>query len=305
MKESIPLVDLSKAILQPLKDPVFANANITVDVLRLDQIHPVISGNKWFKLKYSLIKVRDEGLDGIITQGGAYSNHLLATAFACHGPGLKCIGLIRGEEPKVLSPTLLDLQQLGMQLEFINREEYRQKDQLKFSWTQKHSNLLWVEEGGQGKLGVLGSEEILDLVNTSEFSHILCAVGTGTMLAGIINGSKENQKVVGITVLKISDPKNNDIEAFLQKHTNKKNYEIKYEFHEGGYAKINSSLLQFMNDIYSRSCVPTDFVYTGKLMKAVYELVITDYFQAGTRVLVIHSGGLQGNRSLEPGSLVF
>lgn len=305
MKKSIPLADLSKAILHPLKEPVFANANITVDVLRLDQIHPVISGNKWFKLKHHLIKVKDQALEGIITQGGAYSNHLLATAFACNELGLKSIGLIRGEEPKVFSPTLLDLQQLGMHLEFINREEYRQKDWLKSSWTQKHSNLLWVEEGGQGKLGVLGAEEILDLVNVSEFSHIICAVGTGTMLAGIINGSQENQKIIGISVVKISDHKNNDLEIFLQEYCNKKNYEIKYEFHEGGYAKINSSLLQFMNDIYSRYYLPTDLVYTGKLLKAVYELAITDNFQAGSRVLVIHSGGLQGNRSLESGSLVF
>ena len=298
-------VDLARAITQSLRDPLMDKKGLHADVLRLDLIHPIISGNKWFKLKYHLQEAKRLNKTGLVSFGGAFSNHLLAAACASALEGLESVAIIRGEEPAVYSPTLLQLQQYGMQLVFISRNDYKNKAQLQESLSPQFNNHYWINEGGQSEWGIKGAAEILSLVPDMDHSHIICAVGTGTMMAGLINSSRPHQHVIGIPVLKISNHNENDLISFLNKNSTNDRYTISYNHHEGGYAQKNESLIRFMNKFYMQHSIPTDFVYTGKLFKGIYQLIEQDYFPAGSKLLLIHSGGLQGNRSLTEGSLIF
>ncbi len=298
-------VDLTRAITQSLQDPLLDKKGLHAEVLRIDLIHPIISGNKWFKLKYHLQEAKRLGKTGLISFGGAFSNHLLATACAAALEGLDSVAIVRGEEPADYSPTLLQLRQYGMQLIFVSREAYKNKTELQDNLSQRFNNYYWINEGGQSEWGIKGATEIHSLVPASDHSHIICAVGTGTMLTGIINSSRPNQHIIGIPVLKIADHQHNDLLSFLKKNTTNDRYTILYNHHEGGYAQKNESLIRFMNEFYQQHLIPTDFVYTGKLIKAVYQLVEQGYFPTSSKLLMIHSGGLQGNRSLPVGSLDF
>jgi 1-aminocyclopropane-1-carboxylate deaminase len=296
--------DLNKVELQPLTDPLFEKKEIRIDVLRLDKIHTIISGNKWFKLKYCLQEVIDQDKKGIITFGGAYSNHLVATAYACKQAGLSSIGIIRGEEPATYSATLQDLPLYGMRLEFFSRQAYKDKQTIEHL-KEIYPDFLMVDEGARGTSGIRGAEEILQIAPFQNYSHIMCSVGTGTMMTGILNKALPYQCIIGISSLKLPEESNSEISDFIFRNSTSANYTILNRFHFGGYGKKSDSLIQFMNDFYLRHVVPTDFVYTGKLFYAAMQLVEEDYFQPGNSILIIHSGGLQGNRSLPIGTLKF
>ena len=296
--------DISKADIQQLDDRLLIQQSIEMDVLRLDKIHTIISGNKWFKLKHYLIDAKTSGKRGILTFGGAYSNHLLATAYACKIAGLFSIGIIRGEKPSKYSPTLLDLQSNGMELKFYSREEYKQPHLIN-ELREAYPDFLLIEEGGRGLPGIKGAEEILHLYNTRLYSHIICAVGTGTMITGIINSLSPDRLVVGIAALKIENTGDADINAYIKSHSNVGNFYLQPHFHFGGYAKKTDELIGFMNQFYVQHQIPTDFVYTGKLFYATIKMIADGFFPPGSKLLVIHSGGLQGNRSLPAGTLCF
>jgi 1-aminocyclopropane-1-carboxylate deaminase/D-cysteine desulfhydrase-like pyridoxal-dependent ACC family enzyme len=287
-------------VTQTLRKPLFKTKGISVDVLRLDLMHPVISGNKWFKLKYHLAEAIEQKKKGFITFGGAYSNHLVATACASHENNLESIGIIRGEEPSIPNMSIRQMKHFGMQLMYVSREDYRKKDALieKFS-----KDYYLVPEGGQSLQGVHGASEILDLT-TDNYTHVVCPVGTGTTLAGLVQSARDNQQVIGISALKIASV-NNEIEHFIQSIAGEKTFTIIYDYHFGGYAKKTDELIAFMNALYNEENIPTDFVYTGKTFFAVHELAGDDFFSSGSRVLIIHTGGLQGNLSLPKGTLVF
>lgn len=274
------------------------NGRIEAAVLRLDRIDRRISGNKLFKLKYYLQHAIGSNKKGIISFGGAWSNHLLAVAAACRQSGLESIGIIRGEEPRELSSTLIDAKQLGMQLIYISRHDYRDKKVPSIDGVEQY---LVVPEGGYGLEGARGAAEILDLA-PGRFTHYCCAVGTGTTMAGLVNGVHDDQQVVGINVMK-----NKGLEEEIARLVSGKraNRALIHDYHFGGYAKHSPELLAFMNDLYEKTHVPTDIVYTGKLLYAVCDLASKDYFPEGSKVLIIHSGGLQGNRSLPEGALTF
>jgi len=297
------LPDIMKVAAQTLTDPIFEQLKINVTVLRLDKIHAIISGNKWFKLKYYLKRASDLQKKGVVTFGGAFSNHLIATAYACKQSGLSSIGVIRGEEPAVYSPTLQDAGSYGMKLLFQSRQAYKDRH-LILELQQSHPDYLLVEEGGRGHLGVKGAEEILHLVPSHHYTHILCAIGTGTMISGIINSALVTQQIIGIPVIKMANSHCEAVE-FINAHTTAVNFSIQNDFHFGGYAKKNNTLIQFMNDFYHQHAIPTDFVYTGKLFYGAMKLVEKNFFVAGSNILIIHSGGLQGNRSLPEGLLHF
>ena len=304
MIQSPELPDISKANIQPIHDSQLEKMGVSMAVLRLDKIHTIISGNKWFKLRYYLEDAIEQGKKGILTLGGAYSNHLVATAYACALTGLEAIGIVRGEEPRVYSPTLTDASLYGMKFRFEPRQSFRNSDW--FLRLQKdYSEYLVIDEGGRGREGIKGAEEILQIQHVSDYSHILCAVGTGTMMTGLINSSSEAQHIIGIPVLKISQHPTNDIADFVTLNSSSNNFSFQYDFHFGGYAKRTPELLTFMNNWFSKHHIPTDFVYTGKLFYAAYALVSTEYFTPGSKILVVHSGGLQGNRSLPPHVLDF
>ncbi len=301
--KTVTVVDIHKAFLQPLLLPEAAARDILIDVLRLDQVHPVISGNKCFKLKYHLLNATEQKKKGVLTFGGAWSNHLVATAYAAKDAGLSCIGIVRGEKPAYLSNTLQDAVGYGMELLFISREQFAaDNDQY---WKDHYPDHLVVPHGGGGEEGIRGAAEILQLVNADIYTHIACAVGTGTMFAGLVRASLSHQQVLGISSLKIADPQRNSILDFVQRHVHQTNFQLFYTYHFGGYAKKNEALLQFMNRLYDLYHLPTDLVYTGKLLFGITDLINNNFFHANSRLLIVHSGGLQGNRSLAPGILRF
>jgi 1-aminocyclopropane-1-carboxylate deaminase len=286
----------------PVQNAVYTAENIRMDVLRLDEMHPVISGNKWFKLKTYVADAVAQQKKAILTFGGAYSNHIVATAAAAAANGMTSVGVIRGEQPDVLSPTLLQAQQYSMQLFFISREAYKKKviPTAVYGFLKK-SDLYFVPEGGYGEKGAQGSMDILKRSATETYTHIVAAVGTGTMLAGLVNAAQPVQQVIGISVLKNNFSIENEVQRLL--HPQKTNYVILHDFHFGGYAKHTPALMQFMNDWFRETGIPTDFVYTAKTFYAADQLIRSRYFPAGNSLLLIHSGGLQGNRSLPAGTL--
>lgn len=280
-------------------DPVnFLTQNgVEVSVLRLDKIHPIISGNKWFKLKFYLQEAQQKGYNQIVSFGGAYSNHIVATAAACAALGFRSTGIIRGEEPKVYSPTLQTAQELGMKFLFVSREDYRQKR----IPAEVNESAYIIPEGGYGVKGAEGAATIP--YPLSAFDTICCAVGTGTMIAGLANSKPASVKLHGFSVLKNNFSIQTEIQSLLKDPSIA--ITLHPNFHGGGYAKYTPQLIQFMNDLYHHSGIPTDFVYTGKLFYGVYQLIEEGYFKAGSRLLLIHSGGLQGNLSLGKGTLIF
>lgn len=291
-------------ILQPF-DTTWLPADIRAAMLRLDRLHPLVSGNKWFKLKYNLLAAAGRP---IVTFGGAYSNHILAAAAACQMQGLPCTGIIRGERPAMPGPTLQKAAELGMQLVYVSRDDYRRLTQQLPPAAEIHRitgvpDAYVVPEGGHNALGAKGCEEILALADVAAYTHIICAVGTGTMMAGLVNAAA-TQQVTGISALKgaLSLPEST---ATLVHQNNRTPWRILHDFHEGGYAKISDALLVFMNDFYRQTGIPLDRVYTAKMAMAVQQLLQQSFFPPGSRLLLIHSGGLQGNDSLAPGVLCY
>ncbi len=272
---------------------------IEVDVLRLDKISPVVAGNKWFKLRYYLEEAKSQHKKSILTFGGAWSNHIIATAAICKMQGLNSIGIIRGEEPKELSFTLSYAKELGMQLVFISRSDYQQK---KIPATLQTNDFYIINEGGYGKIGAKGASTILDHCDKI-YTHYCCAVGTGTMMAGLINAVSPTQQVLGISSMKNNTALEEMIQVLVSPNEN--GWELIHDYHFGGYAKHQPALFGFMNEFYKQTSIPSDFVYTGKLFYAISDLIGKNYFPPGSKLLVIHSGGLQGNISLPAGTLIF
>ncbi len=273
-------------------------------MLRLDLIHPVLSGNKWFKLKYYLQQAIAQK-QGILTFGGAYSNHLVATAIACKLGGIPSIGIVRGEPAATLSPTLLEVQAYGMQLQFVSRTGFQDDQALIAAMQEAHPDYLVVPAGGQGEAGVRGATEILSLVNLQAYTHVACAIGTGTMFTGLIKALLPHQHALGFSSLKIAGHNHNSILDFVKTFVTPSRFSVLYDYHFGGYARKSSTLIAFMNDLYQTHRLPTDFVYTGKLMYGINDLIDKGYFPGNSHMLIIHSGGLQGNRSLTPETLSF
>ncbi|MDR3712227.1 MAG: 1-aminocyclopropane-1-carboxylate deaminase [Puia sp.] len=301
------IADTSLATLDRLDLPELAERGIQADVLRLDKIHPVISGNKWFKVKYYLQKALQNQHIAILTFGGPYSNHIVAAARAAREAGLGSIGIIRGERPETLSHTLQNALDDGMRLQFISREEYRRKTDAFFlsRILGENPGTCLVPEGGAGPEGIRGCEEILQLVDKEKYTHILCAAGTATLLRGLINASGPRQEIIGISVLKGFSELPPDCGEGHLPAEKVSNGRLIADYHFGGYARRSGPLFAFMNKWYGLTGIPTDFVYTAKLFYAAFDLVKTGYFPQGSRLLLIHSGGLQGNLSLEPGILSF
>lgn len=296
------LINEKKVRIQPLHAPWLDDYKVQLDVLRLDELHPVVSGNKWFKLYYYLQEAIAQQYQTVATFGGAYSNHIVATAFACKAVGLKSVGIIRGEEPLNCSHTLLQAKAQGMQLHFVSREKYKQKEFLK----TLYPNAYRINEGGYGAQGVAGAALILQQVSQVEqYTHITCAVGTGTTLAGIITAALSYQNIVGISVLKGYTSLENEVKSLLPFSANHQQFSICHDFHFGGYAKYNHDLLAYMNAIWKEHQLPLDFVYTAKALYGTEAMIQQKIIPQGSRVLMVHTGGLQGNLSLPAGTLAF
>ncbi|MFV8440747.1 1-aminocyclopropane-1-carboxylate deaminase/D-cysteine desulfhydrase [Flavobacterium sp. LB2P44] len=276
---------------------LFQNS-ISVQIKREDLIHPFVSGNKFRKLKYNLLKAKEENQDTIVTFGGAFSNHIAAVAYAGKEKGFKSIGIIRGDEiAKKISenPTLLFAQNCGMKFEFISRDEYRQKNELSFleSLKQKFGKFYLIPEGGTNDLAIKGCQEILT-TDDAEFDYICCSIGTGGTISGIINTALAHQRVLGFPALK-GDFLQEEIRNFVQND----NWELITEYHFGGYAKVNTILIDFINQFYSENKIPLDPIYTGKMVFGVIDLIHKNYFPANSKILLIHTGGIQGIQGMK------
>ncbi len=275
----------SSLTVQEVKSELFIEQKIKLFVLRLDLIHPITGGNKLFKLKYNLLKAKEENYDTLLTFGGAFSNHIAATAMAGKENGFKTTGIIRGEKILPLNKTLQFAADCGMQLKFISREEYRKKDTPEFihSLIQQFKKFYLIPEGGSNKLGVKGCKEIVDAIDL-DFDYVCCAVGTGTTLKGIASSLKSHQKVIGISVMQ-------DESLVTQLQT--ANCKLFSNYHFGGYAKTSVELNNFVFNFNHQTGITIEPIYTGKMFYGLYDLIQKNHFNSGSAILAVHTGGLQ------------
>ena len=271
--------------------------SISLTIKREDLIHPVVSGNKFRKLKYNLLQAKKENKKNLLTFGGAFSNHIAAVAFAAKENGFDSIGIIRGDELRDKidgNPTLKFAQQCGMQFEFVSREAYRMKSESSFldDLKLKFGDFFLIPEGGTNEWAVKGCQEILT-AEDSAFDYICCAVGTGGTISGIVNSALPHQKVLGFPALK-GDFLQDEIRIFVQNE----NWELITDYHFGGYGKVNEELICFINQFYSDNQIPLDPIYTGKMVFGVIDLIHKNYFPVHSNILLIHTGGLQGIRGM-------
>ena len=285
------LLSTNVSIEQKVILPEFEEKGVNVFIKRDDLIHPFISGNKWRKLKYNYEEYIHSGCRGILTFGGAFSNHIIATAAFCAEKHISCVGIIRGEEPKEINHILLLSRLWGMKLEFVSRDEYRDKEQISKQWQQK--GYFVIPEGGENEAGVKGCEEIVtELVQN--YDHIICASGTGCTIAGIVRSVVNNNLKThchSVPVLKQGEFIYKSVGQYV-KQTGQ--FTVHPDYHFGGYAKTTLELLKFVQRIASETGILTDPVYTGKMFFALTDLVNKGYFKKHETILAIHTGGLLG-----------
>lgn len=286
--------------IQPLHRGWYTQFVQGIDMLRLDVIHPIVSGNKWYKLQHYLKDAVEKEADTILTFGGAYSNHLVATAAAARQHGFKSIGIVRGLHGEAdLSKTLQDCKALGMQLHFIERAEYSKKYDADYqqSLQVQFPQAYIINEGGAGELGVAGSKTIANYI-PSRYTHVCLSVGTGTTLAGIRLGLPEYIQVHGYVPMKGGSYVRETIDAYLP-NTLQKSYTLHDDWHLGGFGKYTEEQIAFMNSFYEANNIPLDMVYTAKMMMGISAQLKAGYFLQDAQILCIHTGGLQGNSSIQ------
>lgn len=269
------------------------NSSIELFIRREDLIHPFVSGNKFRKLKYNLHQAHNESQTTLLTFGGAFSNHIAATAYAGKENGFKTIGVIRGDELESKinqNPTLKFAQDCGMKFDFVSREQYQLKESNDFieKLEQKFGSFYLIQEGGTNDLAIKGCEEILS-EEDDKYDFICCSIGTGGTISGLINNSFSHQKILGFPALK-GDFLQKDICKFAKKE----NWELITDYHFGGYGKVSVELIEFINLFYKQNTIPLDPIYTGKLVFGVIDLINKKYFPENSKILLIHTGGIQG-----------
>ncbi len=284
---------LPQIVNQPFPLDLFSISNYTLEIKREDQLHSDISGNKYRKLKYNILEANSLLKKTLLTFGGAYSNHIVATAAVGKIYGFKTIGVICGEEliNKIEgNPSLSYAKKNGMKFHFITREEYKHKSLPYFieNLKNQYGDFYVLPEGGINELAVKGCEEILDK-SDSIFDYVCAAVGTGGTLSGLIRSSYSHQSILGFSALK-GNFKTSNIEEF----TSKSNYTILDDYCFGGYAKIDRELIRFINTVSEITGIPLDPVYTGKMLYGIIDLIKKGFFKENSRILAIHTGGLQG-----------
>ncbi|MFL5730407.1 MAG: 1-aminocyclopropane-1-carboxylate deaminase/D-cysteine desulfhydrase [Cytophagaceae bacterium] len=287
--------------LQKISEPLFEQKGIELFIKRDDLIHSEISGNKWRKLKYNLKEAEKQGKKTLLSFGGAYSNHIYALAAAGKEFGFKTVGIIRGKDASEENPTLSFARKCGMELELIDRDEYRKKNEADF--IQK-LRLRWedpyiIPEGGANIQGAMGCAEIIPEIDIP-FDYICCPCGTGTTLAGLVAGLKGKSQALGFAVLKNGSFLEEEVRNLLSEEAKSyRNWSINTDYHFGGYAKTDQSLLQFMNGLEQKHQIPFEPIYTAKMMYGIYDLASKGFFKEGQRLVALHTGGLQGLAGLK------
>jgi 1-aminocyclopropane-1-carboxylate deaminase len=287
--------------LEEVKDPLLNERKISLLIKREDLNHRDLSGNKWHKLKYNIREARKQGKNTLLTFGGAYSNHIYATAAAGKIFNLKTIGIIRGEEHLPLNPTLSFAKDNGMKLYYLDRTSYRQKNSLEIinQLQEKFGDFYLLPEGGTNEFAVKGCSEIIGEIKI-DFDYVCCPCGTGGTLAGLISGLNGKNFALGFAVLKGASFLKENVQSLLQNSNNNslQNWDINLDYHFGGYARMDSDLLDFVKRFTSLTKIPLEPIYTGKMLFGIYDLVAKGFFKEGSQIIVVHTGGLQGLKGL-------
>lgn len=314
---NLDILSIASSPIELLNNALLDSHGMRVYVKRDDLIHPSVQGNKWRKLKYNLMKIKELNIPTLLTFGGAFSNHIHATAAAGQLFGIKTIGIIRGERADPLNNTLIFAENHGMKLYFVSREEYKNKPALTHALNDTFGDVYVLPEGGTNDLAVVGSKEIVKEINQQIFPQpdfLVVACGTGGTIAGMIKAADERQTVIGFAVLKgnflhkdVSNLINlsEDSSFFKKKNDellkkndinphNQSNWSINTDYHFGGYAKSNPELIEFINRFKAQHGIPLDPVYTGKMFFGLFDLIKKGYFPRGSTIVAVHTGGLQG-----------
>lgn len=285
--------------IQKINDKLFEKKEVAVAVKREDVIHPYVSGNKWRKLHYNLEEAKAAGHTTLLTFGGAFSNHIYATATAAKEAGFQSIGIIRGDElaGKPLNKTLKFAQNHGMKLQFVDRKAYRKKTEGPFieELHEKYGGFFLIPEGGTNQAAVKGCEAIVT-GEVKNYDFVCCSVGTGGTLSGIVSGMNGAGKVIGFSALKGNFLKAEVAKLLEEGHIPFNNWQIMTDYHFGGYAKATDDLMEFKKHFERRHLISLDQVYTAKMMYGIYDLIKKGHFPVGSKILAVHTGGLQGNQ---------
>lgn len=290
------IIDDRLAVIQPLNKFWYGNKVASIDMLRLDKLHPIISGNKWYKLRLNLLKAQELRRKTIITFGGGYSNHLVATAYAASQYGLASVGIVRGHYAQ-LTPTLEQCKSFGMELLFVNQEDFDNRHQPEWitNLATDFDNEFIIPEGGANEYGRKGAALINRFINNT-YSHVLLAVGTGTTMAGILQQLPTTIKAIGYVPMKQCHEQHNYIAAHIE--STRSNWHLITDDRLGNFGKWNHELIAFMNRFYEEHNIPLDVVYTSRMMYKLEAMLEDNQFSTCDRILCIHSGGLQGNASV-------
>lgn len=298
---------METSLIERINEQLFETKNVIVDVLREDLNHPIIQGNKLRKLHYNLKNAKKKGNKTLLTFGGAYSNHILAVAQAGKEYGFKTIGIIRGEETLPLNYTLRNSKELGMELSYIDRTTYRLKHTQDFKdyLRNRYGSFYLIPEGGSNYYAINGCMEIIP--NQNDYDYICCPMGTGGTVSGIIISNKNNSKVIGFPALKGGDFLIDEVSNFINEVVNDKettsdlmkSFSLISKYHFGGYAKINEELINFVRSFYKSHNIKWDLIYNGKMAYGVYNMIEEDYFPENSKILLIHTGGIQGINGFE------
>ena len=283
-----------KIKIQEISSHILKQNKVSLFIKRIDQVHPFVSGNKWYKLKYNLLDAKKHKFNRLLTFGGAYSNHIAATSYAAKENGFKSIGIIRGEKHLPLNPTLHFASKNDMKLYYVSRRDYDKKLDNGFvnDLRNRFGDFYLLTEGGTNYLAIKGATEILDKYDT--YDYVCCPVGTGGTISGIINSTTNNQKGIGFPAIKNFVK----IEKNINNWTNKDNFSFIDAYLGNGYAKVSDELINFINKFYLLHKIELDAVYTGKMLMGIFDLVTKKYFKEDSSILVIHTGGLQGNKGM-------
>lgn len=286
---------------QPISHPLLDKQGVSLCIKRLDQVHEAVPGNKFFKLKYNLLQAALEGKTCLLTFGGAYSNHIHAVSGAAHLLGWKSVGIIRGEESLPLNPTLSEALEKGMTLYYCDRNRYRQKETPEFllELRQTFGDFFLIPEGGTNKAAIRGAAEILDATDNS-FTHLATSIGTGGTFSGLLKAALPHQVLCGFSALKgefIHQELAQQLRRFQIQP--KANYQVFTEYHCGGYAKVDQKLVEFMWWFQETFGITLDPIYTAKLFWGIWDLLQKGFFPEGSKILALHSGGLQGIKGYE------
>jgi 1-aminocyclopropane-1-carboxylate deaminase len=277
--------------VQTVHHAVLKRAGVTLEIKREDKNHPSVSGNKWWKLKHNLESAISQGHDTLLTFGGAYSNHLFATAAAAKALGMKSIGVVRGEQTLPLNETLHAAGNLGMMLHYLPRNVYRDKHAVAFTHKLKDrfGPCYIIPEGGTNALAVDGVAEFASGLGDG-FDFLCCPVGTGGTLAGLIRGTNARCKVLGFPVLKGGQFLSGEIETLVPGHIH---WDLIHDYHFGGYGRTTPVLDAFIREFSNRQQIPLEFVYSGKMLFGILDMVSKGFFSQGCRIMAIHTGGIR------------